>query len=263
MRKVQRAGYARSQIFNQLDEATKIAQAELASWPLDTPLPTHYSMQRIVTEQLSVIASDYSSKDDIDTIIKAVHTILATTVAGQRPKFFLRLPGYKRAKKRFLEIGNEVIAAHSPELREGKPKNLADALVALHREDPDFLPYGDMLSPVLGPFIAGLDTAASTTSFILYAILKYPGLVEQVTAEADFLFADEGPTPNKMRELDVIHRVAMEAMRMWPIAPALFRRTTQEFEFAGYKIPADHDVIIATTVPVSYTHLTLPTILLV
>lgn len=249
LRKVQRPGYSRSQILNQLDSATAIVKSEMANWPLNTPLPAHYSMQRIVTEQLSVIASNYSSKDDIDTIIKAVHTILSTTVSGQRPKFFLRLPGYQKAKKRFFEMGKEVIEAHSPELRKGKPKNLVDALVALHNEDPEFLPYGDMLSPVMGPFIAGLDTAASTTSFILYAILKYPGLMEQVTAEADFLFEGDGPTGSKMRELDVIHRVAMESMRKWPIAPALFRTTTADFEFARYKIPANRDVILATTVP--------------
>jgi cytochrome P450 len=36
---------------------------------------------------------------------------------------------------------------------------------------------------------------------------------------------------------------------MYPIAPALQRTATQDFEFAGYQVKAGEAVIIATTVP--------------
>jgi len=249
LRKVQRPGYARSALLDNLPTAVSIITREIAGWPLSQPLPALYSIQRIVTEQLSVIAATHSAKEDLDTIIKAVRTILATRVTKQRPGILRQLPSFRKAKARFMDIGREVIASHSPSLREGKEPDLVDALLALHREDPDFLPESDMMSAVLGPFIAGLDTAASTTSFILYALLKYPDWAQQVTAEADELFAGGLPSAAGLRELDVTHRVAMEAMRLWSIAPALTQTTTQEVHFAGYTIPANTDVIIATTVP--------------
>lgn len=248
-RKVQRPGYARSALFGKLDRAITIAQTEMATWPLQTPLPALYSLQRIITEQLSIIAANYSSKKDLDTIIAAVRTILATRVTQQRPAFLLQLPKFRKAKARLMQIEDEVLANHIPSLRQNETPDLIDALVALHTEDPQFLPRQDMATAVLGPFIAGLDTASSTSAFILYALLKYPDLAERVTAEADLLFADSGPTEPKLRDLDVTHRVAMEAMRLWSIAPALTRTTTQAFTFAGYQIPAEAAVIIATTVP--------------
>jgi len=249
LRKVQRPGYARSALFSKLGTAITIAKTEMASWPLRQPLPALYSLQRIITEQLSMIAANYSGKQDLDTIITAVRTILATRVTQQRPGFLRLLPNFRRAKARLMQIEEEVLARHLPSQRKGETPDLIDALVALHHEDPDFLPREDMATAVLGPFIAGLDTASSTSAFILYALLKYPDLAEQVTAEADRLFADEGPTEQKLRDLDVTHRAAMEAMRLWPIAPALTRTAAQTFTFAGYRIPAESRVIIATTVP--------------
>ncbi|MBK7180783.1 MAG: cytochrome P450 [Chloroflexi bacterium] len=95
-----------------------------------------------------------------------------------------------------MQIGHEVIAAHAPELRQGAEPDLIDAVVALHLEDPDFLPKQDMMTAILGPFIAGLDTVASTTAFILYALLKYPDLAVQVTVElTNFLTPMAPPRP--------------------------------------------------------------------
>ncbi|MBK8989861.1 MAG: cytochrome P450 [Chloroflexi bacterium] len=248
-RKVQRPGYARSMLFDNLPTAVAITTREMSTWPQNQPMPALYSIQRIVTEQLSVIAANYSAKDDLDEIITAVRTILATRVTKQRPAILRRTPAFRKAKSRFMQIGHEVVAAHAPELRQGAEPDLIDAIVALHQEDPDFLPKQDMMTAVLGPFIAGLDTVASTTAFILYALLKYPDLAAQVTVEADELFGADGPTAAGLRHMDATHRVAMEAMRLWSIAPALTRTTTQDITFAGYTIPANTDVIIATTVP--------------
>jgi cytochrome P450 len=97
-----------------------------------------------------------------------------------------------------------------------------------------------MMSAVLGPFIAGLDTAASTTAFVLYALLKYPELAQQVTVEADELFANGLPDAATLRKMDVTHRVAMEAMRLWSIAPALTRTTHPRGSLCRLYHPGKH-----------------------
>ncbi|MBK8986490.1 MAG: hypothetical protein IPM39_10475 [Chloroflexi bacterium] len=62
------------------------------------PMPALYSLQRIVTEQLSVIAANYSAKDDLDEIITAVRTILATRVTKQRPAILRRTPAFRKGQ---------------------------------------------------------------------------------------------------------------------------------------------------------------------
>ena len=59
-----------------------------------------------------------------------------------------------------------------------------------------------------------------------------------------------GPlTPSALGRLDVTHRVALETLRLYPIAPAITRTVTNAFDFGGYTIPAGERVIVATTVP--------------
>ena len=70
-----------------------------------------------------------------------------------------------------------------------------------------------------------------------------------MTAEADASFAHGTLTAEAVRRLDVTHRVALETLRMYPIAPAITRTVSNTFEFAGYTIPAGEKVIVATTVP--------------
>ena len=70
-----------------------------------------------------------------------------------------------------------------------------------------------------------------------------------MTAEADASFTGGTLTADSLRTLDVTHRVALETLRMYPIAPAITRTVSNTFEFAGYTIPAGEKVIVATTVP--------------
>ena len=127
--------------------------------------------------------------------------------------------------------------------------DLIDDLLERHRADPVFLPEADLRAGMLGPFIAGLDTMAGVCSFMLYSILKHPDVLERMTAEADAVFADGGPTVRDIRKLDVTHRAALETMRMYPTAPALPRTVSNSFEFGGYRLRAGENVLMAVAVP--------------
>ena len=78
--------------------------------------------------------------------------------------------------------------------------------------------------------------------------MKHPDLLERVTAEADALFAGGTPTVKELRELDVIHRVAMETLRRHSISPMVQRTVSNSFEFEGYKVPAGKQVFLALSV---------------
>ena len=249
MRKAQQPGYSRSFIHEHLDDVIAITKREVAEWPLDEPIAGLYALQRIVTEQLGTIAAGVSPRDYLDDIIVFVRTLLAARVTRQRPAVLMRTPRFRRARQRVEELYATVKAVHDPDRRSGAEPDLVDNLMALHHVDPQFLPETDLMPAVLGPFIAGLDTVASTCAFMLYALLKHPALLDRMTAEADAGFAGGTLTAEALRRLDVTHRVALETLRMYPIAPAITRTVTNTFDFAGYTIPAGENVIVATTVP--------------
>ena len=149
------------------------------------------------------------------------------------------------------ELYLKVIAEHTGDKRKRKAEDddLIDDILDMYESDPQFLPEADLKIAALGPFVAALDTVLSTCSFMLYPLLKHPQVLAYAQSEADRLFADGGPTWEGLREMDVMHRAAMETMRMYPVAPLLFRTVTNAFELGGYHIPAGENVIITTTVP--------------
>ena len=255
MRKAQKTGYSRSFIHEHLDDVIAITRREVGAWPLDEPVPGLYALQRIVTDQLGTIAAGMSPRDYLDDMIVFVRTLLTARVTRQRPALLMRTPRFRRARQRVEELYATVRAMHDPEQRPaadldtGGGTDLVDDLLALHHADPQFLPETDLMPAVLGPFIAGLDTVGSTCAFMLYALLKHPELLDRMTAEADAGFEGSVLPADALRGLDVTHRVALETLRMYPIAPAITRTVSNTFEFAGYTIPAGEKVIVATTVP--------------
>lgn len=248
LRRMLRRGYSRQYAADRVSGLADIARRELAAWPIDTPRSVVPALQRIVTEQVGTLVGGVSPLAYFDDLVYFVHVLIASQFVPS-PALWLRR--FQRASERVHDLYLEVIAQHTGEKRNhnGDNRDLIDDILDLHESDPQFLPEADLKINALGPFIAALDTVASTCAFMLYALLQHPDLLARAQAEADRLFAAGAPTWEGLRELDTIHRSAMETMRMYPVAPLTIRTVTNAFEFGGYHIPAGENVMIATTVP--------------
>lgn len=248
LRRTLKQGYSRQYAADRVAGFADIARREIMAWPLDTPRSVMTAIQRIVTDQVGTLAGGVSPLAYFDELVYFVHVLVASQFIPS-PALWSRR--FRRASQRVHELYLEVIAQHTGEKRNrnGDDRDLIDDILDLHESDPQFLPEADLKINALGPFIAALDTVASTCAFMLYALLKHPDLLAQLQAEADSLFADGTPTWEGIRRLDATHRAAMETMRMYPVAPLLIRTVTNAFEFGGHRIPVGENVIIATTVP--------------
>ncbi len=240
--------YTHHLIEGRVGDAVHVLQQDIAGWPKDKPLPGLYTWQRIVLDQIGVLALSMPVHDYLDDIMIYFQSKMKTYVMRQQPRLMLYRPRVRRAFKRVEELAQRILADHEPEKRRNKPPDAIDHLLELHRRDPQFLPETDL--DMLGPLSAGLDTVANICAFMFYELLKRPDLREQVIAEADALFDQGMPTVNDLRQLDVIHRTAMEIIRLYPLAPVMSLRTVaNSFEFEGYKVPAGETLLIGFTVP--------------
>ncbi len=241
LRKVQKRGYARSSLEGRLDALIALSRPKLQT---HGPVNAHYLMQRAVTEQLGLLTANTAPGDYLDDMIRFVRLTLAAKVTKQRPPVILLSPAYQRAKARAFELGRKVLEQH----RAAEQGDLISDLLNAHEDDPEFLPESDLLVAALGPFIAGLDTAASTLAFALYNLHRHPNVLRDVQREADTFFAGDRSV-GSLKEMSSTYRLVLETLRLYPIAGALTRTAAQDFEFAGYFIPEGTSVIIATTVP--------------
>jgi len=157
----------------------------------------------------------------------------------------MKLPRLSRARESYKTLFDEIMAAEEGRKQSGGASNVVGDLLDLHRRDPRFLPEEDLPGVIGSLPIAALHTAGFTVVFALYEALKRPRLLKAMRAEADALFDGGATAAPPLTRLDVTNRFAMEAMRVYSITPAVMRRVTNSFAFAGHTIPAGVDVLFA------------------
>ena len=249
MRRAHMEHYSQQLIKNRTEEAVRIMRNEIAEWPLDKAIPGKYAFQRIVTAQLGGLIVNTAPGEYVDNIIFFFETLLKIHFSRQRPVWTTALPRFRRAHKQMEELARKILADHAPENRGNRPPDFIDKVLELNRTDPHLMPETNLLLTVLEAFMAGLDTVSNICALMSYELLKHPDLLAQVTAEADALFEGGSPNLNDVRSMEVTHRVAMETLRLYPLAPVVLRTVANSFEFEGYHVPAGETVLIGFTVP--------------
>lgn len=249
LRRTKTRGYSRNFILERLPEVVAVVDRELAALPFDRPHAVFPVMQRVMAEQITLLSASTSCRDHIDDLIVFNDAMMRVAFLRQ-PKFLLRAPRVKRARRHLEMLIERVLAEHESKRKKGgQSPDLVDDLMDLHYSDPDFLPATDMFINPMGPFMVGLDTVSAVTSFAIYTLLQHPAVLSRAQAEADELFSDGGPTAEGIQRMTTMRGVIMETLRMHPVGHVLPRTVTNTFEFADYHIPAGTQLLVAYTIP--------------
>ena len=245
MRKVQAKGYSASVAKDSGAEIVDIARTEIAKWPVGKSFEALPAFQNLIAEQMGHMMTGHSPRgytSDLTTLLGGL--LLSSAVFP----YIMKLPRFRRARERAFDLAEKVLA-HKERSgpREGNP-DFVDLMLELRSIDPQLVPETNLPLNVVAPYMVGLDTTASTCSFMLYNVLKHPELMERMTAEADAFFEQDLRPGEGLQRLDVSRRAVMETLRLHPVSPAVLRTVSNSFEFAGHTVPAGRLVMIGTAV---------------
>ncbi len=253
LRAVMKRGFSKESIKGRYQEVLDITASSLdRDWKVGSMVPVVEAMQFLVVDQLGMVLTGKTPREYVKDIRTTILYILNVLVTRQRPQFMMKFPEYKRAKARMFELGRQMIADYrakkSPTPEEYK--TLIDDVMDAHARDPELVPEGDLIMLMTGPYVAGLDTVANTTSAIVYTVLKHPGVLQRVQEEVDAFFA-KGPVNEDefMKSLPALNGAIMETMRLFPIAVAQIRTANKDFVFGGHLIKEGELIYLGTAVP--------------
>ena len=244
-RKAQARGYAVRVMTDRSQEVVDITRDEIGKWPVGKPFEVLPAFQNVIAEQMGHMMAGYSPEGytrDLSTLLGGLLLSAATV------PHVMKLPRFRRARERGRELARAVLAHKRKAGPRGTTPDFIDLMLELRDADPQLLPETNLPLTVLAPYMVGLDTTASTCSFMIYNVLKRPKLMERMTAESDALFEEGDVSGEGLRRLDVSRRVAMETLRLHPVSPAVLRTTANSFDFAGHRVPAGTQVMIGTAV---------------
>ena len=248
MRQALARGYSRKTLEDRMDVAMAVCRRHVEAWAAEKPIGGKVAIQRLVVDQLGSILASYSPRGYFDDMTTFLDLLLLTRIAKIQP-MFLHRRRYNAAWKRMNELFEKTMREHRPGGSLANADDLIADVLALHDADPQFLPETDLLMAAMGPFIAGVDTVAITTSFVLYMLLKDSELAARARAEADALFAGSNtPSIADLAQLDVTRRVTMEVLRVYPPVPLMVRTASNSFEIGGRRVAAGENLMVAMTV---------------
>ena len=249
LRKVLKPAYSANHFLSDIPLMTEIAQNVLNRFQVGEEVSVLHLFRLIITEQLGRALANHAPGENLQHTITTIRIAIKVYLTRQMPAFMLKSPSYQRAKRHFLQMGHEIVAEHRATTRE--KKDLVDDILAASQK-PDFQTLlgseEQIVFTALGPFIAGVDTVANESTFMLYELLNHPDILAQCVAEADQFFSQGLPTAEQIRAHGVLRRAMMETIRLHPISVGIKSTATRDFAFAGHRVKKEQDIVTATTV---------------
>jgi len=179
----------------------------------------------------------------------AVNTAFEELVAASMPGG-LRLPIPGLQYKRGLDGRQYLLKFLGGMLADKRATASPDAFSQLcHAVNPEGERFDDreVLDHMIFLMMAAHDTTTSSLTSMMYELARHPDWQERVREECRALdkpFAeyDDGPA------LEQLTWVMKETLRRYPPLPVMPRQATEDFEWAGYTIPAGTMVVVSPIV---------------
>ncbi|MFO7926066.1 MAG: cytochrome P450 [Halobacteriota archaeon] len=156
-------------------------------------------------------------------------------------------PAFREAATGIRELSEDLIERRRTSLAAGERTDASDMLTMLLRaeDDPDIDFQTNQIRDEVATFlIAGHETTALSLSYTLCLLSWNPETRRRVREEAVAALGDGPPTRDDLSHLEYTKRVYQEALRLYPPAWAIFRRTNGPVDLGGYTIEDGSAIIL-------------------
>jgi cytochrome P450/nitrite reductase/ring-hydroxylating ferredoxin subunit len=137
--------------------------------------------------------------------------------------------------------------AQDPE-RAQHPTNFLEAMLAEQQESQAALSDQEIFGNVFTMLLAGEDTTANTMAWMMHFMCRYPQVQSRMQEEVDTVLRD-ADVMDDIRladQLAYVDAVALETMRLKPVAPVLFVEPNEDVDVNGLRLPKGTTVMMPT-----------------
>ncbi|MCW2781513.1 MAG: cytochrome [Marmoricola sp.] len=119
-------------------------------------------------------------------------------------------------------------------------RDLLDVLITLKDDNGELSFSADTITGMfISMMFAGHHTSSGTAAWTMIELLRNPGVMKDVVAELDDLYADGSEVSHQaLRSIPRLESTLKESLRLHPPLVLLLRVATEDIEIDGHKIPA-------------------------
>lgn len=145
-----------------------------------------------------------------------------------------------RAKRQLDEMFRQFVQ----ERRDAPTSDLLSLLVSARDDDGNAMSDEHLIDQLRLLFFAGYDTSTGTIAWALTELLRNPDILHNVQHTLMSIDPHQPVTMDLLQDLELLDAVINETLRLHPQVVATTRGVRIPFEFGGYEIPAEWNVMI-------------------
>lgn len=240
-RRIMNAAFSRDALVHYVDTMNAVVADGIRPWGARPDFHFYDALKQLTLDNAAVAFLGLELGPEADRVNKAFIDTVAASVA------FVRVPVPGLAFRRGLK-GREFLAAYFasriPGRRGSDGKDMFTRLCNATTAEGESFSDQDIVDHLIFLMMAAHDTITSTLTTSAWALAAHPDWQERLREEA----TASGTGPLGYDDLDKLPQTEWafnEAMRMYPPVPYIPRRAVREFEWAGYRIPANTQVTVS------------------
>jgi cytochrome P450 len=225
----------------------QIADAEVASWPLGTPIDLWEHVRRIMRS----IALDllFGGESEQNRAIADLVSVLMERKWGAGAFALpLNLPftTYGKIVREAAELERRMLDWVAQKRGRPDPRDLAAIIV--NSADADGSPPDEaaILGQLASLFAAASEAAQSALTWTLFLLIAHPRVAAALRDEIRQKLGAAEPTLEKAAELPYLDAVVKEGMRILPPVPIQMRVAQADTAIAGHAVPNNTRVMLNT-----------------
>lgn len=192
-------------------------------------------------------------EDDTEAVREALTPLLQMSGASRLDPLnalleYLPFPSKKRRSEARAQMDAIVSRIISERRASGEDRgDLLSMLLLARDEEGDGSGMSDsqLSDEVMTLFVAGHETTANALSWTWYLLSQHPEVEEKLRRELDAVLAGRLPDVDDVSRLTYTEMALTEAMRLYPPAWTIGRRTVDEYRVRQYTIPANSLLIMS------------------
>ena len=196
-------------------------------------------------------ASDGSAADDVRELLDAAGALFGPlTFPFARLLERLPLPAARRFVAARARLDARVYRLLRERRADGADRGDLLSMLLLAQDvgderDGASLTDRQVRDEVVTIFLAGHETTATALTWSWYLLSRHPEVERRLHAELDEVLGHQPPTPEDLPRLPYAAGVFAETLRLYPTAPAIFRRALEEHPVGEYVITRGAIVVLS------------------
>lgn len=199
---------------------------------------------RIVGETLFGAALE-AHADDVATLLDDINVNPKTLPALLTLLPWLPTPGNRRFKRHMQQLDDIVYGVIKARRDSGEERqDLLGLLLAARDEDGAAMPTQQIRDESVTLMLAGHETSATALDWTFHLLGQHPDIETRLLEELDLVLGGRPAQASDLARLPYLKQVVQESMRLYPPVWGISRRSEEDAEFGGYRIPQGAYVVI-------------------